>query len=105
MFEKHFNGINFDTGSKWWGANLKNEAMELDVVAESLDKKYLLIGECKWSKISDTASLISELEQKASLFPLVKDKKIILAVYSKESSETDVSSNIFLPSDISDCLK
>ena len=79
--------------------------MEFDVVAESVDKKYLLIGECKWSKISDTAALFRRLKQKASLFPLAKDKRIILALYVKETSEAEVSSNVFFPSDVSDCLK
>lgn len=102
---KPINGINFDIAKRWWGTNLKNEPMELDVVAESVDKKYLLIGECKWSKVSDTTALSRGLEQKASLFPLAKGKKIILALYVKETSETGISSNVFLPSDILNCLK
>ncbi|MFH0756171.1 MAG: ATP-binding protein [Bacteroidota bacterium] len=102
---KPINGICFDNAYKWRGANLKNEAMELDVVAESVDKKYLLIGECKWSKISDSAALIRRLEQKASVFPLAKDKRIILALYVKATSETNVPSNVFFPPDVLDCLK
>jgi uncharacterized protein len=27
----------------------KPEQVEFDVMAESLDKKYLLVGECKWT--------------------------------------------------------
>ena len=38
---------------RWWGSVLnedkKPEQVEFDVMAESLDKKYLLVGECKWT--------------------------------------------------------
>ncbi|MCX6326272.1 MAG: ATP-binding protein [Bacteroidia bacterium] len=102
---KPANGIYFDIAYRWWGTNLKNELMELDVVAESTDKKYLLIGECKWSKITNTTSLIKKLEQKVNLFPLAKGKKVITVLYLKETSERGVPSNVFLPSDVLDRLK
>ncbi len=102
---KPINGISFDIAYRWWGANLKKEPMELDVVAESTDRKYLLIGECKWSKESNTQVLIRELEEKARLFPLAREKKVIIVLYIKETIETDIPSNIFLPKDILDCLK
>jgi AAA+ ATPase superfamily predicted ATPase len=100
---KAINGIEFDIAHRWWGTNLENEPMELDVVAESTDKKYLLVGECKWSNITDTASLLKKLEQKAKLFPLAKGKKVITVLYVMETSET--SSNIFLPSDVLERLQ
>lgn len=97
------NGIDFDVAYRWWGTNLKNEPMELDVVAESTDKKYLLVGECKWSKISDTKSLLKKLDQKAVLLPLAKGKKVITVLYVKETSEA--TSNVFLPLDVLKRLK
>ena len=97
------NNIDFDVAHRWWGTNLNNEPMELDVVAESTDKKYLLIGECKWSKITDTASLMSKLEQKAKLLPVAKGKKLITILYIKET--TDISSNVFLPKDVLELVK
>jgi hypothetical protein len=100
---KAINGIEFDIAHRWWGTNLENEPMELDVVAESTDKKYLLVGECKWSNITGTASLLKKLEQKANLFPLAKGKKVITVLYVMETSET--SSNIFLPLDVLERLQ
>ena len=97
------NGIDFDIAHRWRGTNLKNEPMELDVVAESTDKKYLLVGECKWSKITDAASLMKKLEQKAALLPLAKGKKVITVLYVKETSE--VTSNVFVPFDVLERLK
>jgi AAA+ ATPase superfamily predicted ATPase len=102
---KPINGIDFDIAYRWWGSNLKNEPMELDVVAESTDKKYLLVGECKWSKIADPTALIKNIEQKANLFLLAKGKKVIAVLYLKDTSENGVSTNVFLPSDVLDRLK
>ncbi len=100
---KPLNGIDFDIAQRWWGTNLKNEPMELDVVAESTDKKYLLVGECKWSKINDTSSLLKNLEQKAALLPLAKGKKVLAILYVKETSITN--ENVFLPFDVLERLK
>ena len=100
---KAINGIEFDVAQRWWGTNLEGKPMELDVVAESTDKKYLLVGECKWSNISGTTSLMKKLEERASLLPFSKGKKIISVLYVMETSET--TANVFLPSDVLDRLK
>lgn len=102
---KPINGLNFDVAFRWWGTNTKSEPMELDVVAESTDKRYLLIGECKWSKIKDPSALIQNLEQKASLFPLAKGREVIVVLYLKEVSANGAFPNVFLPSDVMDRLK
>jgi len=100
---KAINGIDFDIAKRWWGTNLENKPMELDVVAESIDKKYLLVGECKWSRITNTKSLMDKLKQKAALLPLAKGKIIIIVLYVKEA--TEASSNVFLPIDVLERLK
>ncbi len=98
-------GINFDAARRWWGTNLDKLPMELDVVAESTDKKYLLIGECKWSEITDAKTLIMKLKHKARLIPFSKDKKIIVILYVKKTPEEMDSPNIFLPADVLNRLK
>jgi hypothetical protein len=102
---KPINGINFDIAYRWWGANTNNEPMELDVVAESTDKRYLLIGECKWSTIKDPSALFQNLEQKISLFPLAKGKEVIAVLYLKGLSANGTFTNVLLPSDVLDRLK
>lgn len=102
---KPINGINFNIARRWWGSNLNKKPMEIDVVAESIDKKYLLIGECKWSRIINPTSIVRNLEQKADLLPFAKGKKIVIVLYLKETSEKAISSNIFLPYDVLDRLK
>jgi hypothetical protein len=91
--------IDFDVAYRWWGLNINNRPMEIDVVAESLDKKYLLIGECKWSEIDDTDELLHTLKQKASLLPFAQHKKVIPILFVKETHKGS-NENIVLPSDV-----
>lgn len=99
------NNIEFDIASKWWGSDLKNQPVEFDVVAESTDKKHILIGECKWSRIGNPDSILKDLGQKASQFPLAKSKNIITALFIKETSENELPVNVFLPEDVLNRLK
>lgn len=46
--------------------------VELDVVAESIDKKHILVGECKWTHDEDADRLMDVLEQKAKYLPFIE---------------------------------
>jgi len=46
-------------------------------MAESTDKKYLLIGKCKWIEGEYAGRLFKELKEKTCHLSLAKDKKII----------------------------
>lgn len=98
------NGINFDLARRWWGANLNNKPMELDIVAESVDKEYVLIGECKWTNANNPSVLMEQLKEKANLFPFAKNKKTILALFLKNNNDVD-DSLILTASDIINRLK
>ena len=45
------NGAVYGKAKRWWGSVLnedkKPEQVEFDIMAESQDKKYLLVGKCK----------------------------------------------------------
>ena len=66
------NGIAFGKAKRWWGPvlNEKKEAeqIEIDVMAESLDKKYLLVGECKWTNDKVDIAILNTLIDKCSQF-------------------------------------
>jgi hypothetical protein len=79
--------------------------MEIDVVAESIDKKFLLVGECKWSKIDNTDKLLEELTRKAGLLPFAQNKKIIAVVFVRESGGKQNKDSVILPSNIMERLK
>jgi len=80
-------GIQYDMAYRWWGNNGLNTPMEIDVVAESIDKKHLLIGECKWSDISDAEALMENLNQRASLLPFIKGRKLTTILFVKSVSK------------------
>lgn len=99
-------GIYFDLPSRWWGNNTRGVPMELDLVSESADKKWLLVGECKWSHVKDSTPLFKELKQKAELLPIVKGKKILPIIFLKEISlNAKKDSRIFTPEEVLSRLK
>lgn len=63
--------------SRWWGKifteeNKEGAMVELDVVAESIDRKHILIGECKWTNKEDAQRLVNSLEAKIKYLPFIK---------------------------------
>ncbi len=60
--------------SRWWGAGLDHKPMEIDIVAESEDKKTLLVGEAKLSLAdAESARELEELKKKALLLPFASN--------------------------------
>ena len=80
-------GITYGLASRWWGNVSKTEAIELDVVAESLDGKYLLVGECKWTENENVERLYHQLYTKASKLPFAKDKELKVVLFLKNPPE------------------
>ncbi len=71
-------GIEWGMASRWWGSVPKKnedgkviggEDIELDVVAESEDRKSLLVGECKWNAPDYAERLIRTLHAKVAAIP------------------------------------
>ena len=60
--------------SRWWGSGLDRRQMEVDVVAESIDGRTLLVGEAKLSLTEKEASReLTDLEVKARMLPFAGD--------------------------------
>lgn len=79
-------GVKFQPASRWWGSPEKGVELEIDIVAESLDGAYLLVGECKWSeKRSNPDRLKDELLQKVAYLPFAKGKTVVPALFLKHS--------------------
>ena len=100
-------GVAYNVASRWWGKIFPPEdkdgkMVELDVVAESIDKKHILIGECKWTHDEDADRLMAVLEQKAKYLPFVKKgQEVHLVLFLKESPvHGGECMNMFLPSDV-----
>lgn len=97
------NGVLYGKARRWWGRVIneynKPEQVEFDVVAESLDKKNLIVGECKWTTIEDGNSLTNSLLRKAKLLPFSKGHKIVPILFLKNAPKNDLG-NVLLPEDI-----
>ena len=96
-------GVIYGKAKRWWGSVLnddkKPEQVEFDVVAESLDKQYLLVGECKWTTGESGKQLTAELLRKANLLPFAKNYTIVPMLFLKSASDDDAG-NALLPEDI-----
>ena len=97
------NGVVYGKAKRWWGSVLneakKAEQVEFDVVAESIDKKYLLVGECKWTTQENGKQLTAELLRKAKLLPFANDYTIVPMLFLKSVPKDDIG-NALLPEHI-----
>ena len=97
------NGIVYGKAKRWWGSVLnegkKPEQVEFDVMAESLDKKYLLVGECKWTNQENGKQLTTELLRKANLLPFANNYTIVPMLFLKNTPKDDAG-NSMLPEDV-----
>ena len=99
-------GSRWKEASRWWGT-VKDDngviSMELDVLAESDDKRKLLVGECKWTSSEPAKILLDKLISKGSKLPFAKDKEIvpILFLKNKPTDCADIDKDsIIYPEDV-----
>lgn len=101
-----FNNQYFGIAKRWWGNSTDHTPIEIDIVAESVDKSTLLFGEVKWSNSIDFVSVANELQTKVEKLPFTKNKKIIYALFSKIHSGKSINETIVLtPTDVIAALK
>ena len=94
-------GVTYGIASRWWGGVSKTESIELDVIAESLDKKNLLIGECKWTSAEDALRLEVALKAKAEKLPFFhKYHSVKYVLFLREQPTVTPSCQVFLPEDV-----
>ncbi len=100
-------GVAYNVASRWWGKifppeEKEGKMVELDVVAESIDRKHILIGECKWTHDEDADRLMDVLAQKAKYLPFVKrGQEVHLVLFLKEHpAHGSKDIRMFLPSDV-----
>ena len=82
----------------------KPEQVEFDVMAESLDKKYLLVGECKWTTRENGKQLTAELLRKANMLPFAKNYTIVPILFLKNAPKDDVG-NAILPENVVELMR
>lgn len=101
-------GIVYGKAKRWWGtafnADKKLEQIEFDIMAESLDRKYLLVGECKWTNQENGKQLTAEILRKANLLPFAQNYTIVPMLFLKNTPKDDVR-NTMLPENVVGLMK
>lgn len=91
-------GVRWNPASRWWGRDAGGTPLEIDVVAESSDRRHLLLGEAKWSDRADPAALLAELRRKAQRIPFRHGRKVHFALWLKRGAGSRVDgASIFTP--------
>ena len=81
-------GTLWQPGQRWWGSGRDRRIMEIDVIAESLDGRRLLVGEVKWQEQLSIDETYFHLRQKIANLPLRKTyERIEPAIWSKRAIE------------------
>lgn len=100
-------GVTYGLCRRWWGKILvKDESgkseirdVELDAVAESLDHKTILIGECKWTTGENGRLLTNGIRNIVPYLPFTTGKNVVIKLFTKVCPEED-QGNSLLPSDV-----
>ena len=82
-------GEPYSVASSWWQSG-KNQT-EIDIVAVSLDRKSILVGECKWSdrkKRFNLDAIARNLRNKAEQIPAAKGKRIFTTCWLGGQAQT-----------------
>ncbi|MDT8402872.1 MAG: ATP-binding protein [Bacteroidales bacterium] len=83
----HINELTFKPAARWWGTGLDKKQLEVDILAESMDKSTLLIGEAKWSDKLNPGKIYNELKLKSRNLPFVHHHKILPVLFLKHRPE------------------
>lgn len=93
-------GVQWGPAARWWGPDAHGSPMEIDLVAESVDRRSLLFGEVKWSDRAEVSRTRYELESKARRFPLLEGREAHFSLWVKNRHTRDAGSAVFTPVDV-----
>jgi AAA+ ATPase superfamily predicted ATPase len=83
-------GQRWKPAARWWGAGLDGKPLELDVVAESVDGRSVLVGEVKWGQhAKNSRGLHGQLLEKARRCPALQGRKIFTTCWLGGGGTTD----------------
>ena len=99
-------GQEWNTASRWWGQDENRRPVELDVVAESLDRGSLLLGEAKWGcKPEELARETARLEALSRQLPFAQGRKVVTALWTDTREMTSPALTVITPADVLNALK
>ena len=92
--------------SRWWGTGKDGRPLEIDVVAETLDRKAILIGEAKWTAgRADVARLSADLARRIANAPFIHGRTVVPALWLKRRSATESGMALIYPDQVLSVLK
>jgi len=99
-------GQQWDTASRWWGQDENHRPVELDVVAESLDRGSLLLGEVKWGcKPAELAREAARLKALSRHLPFVRGRKVVIALWTDIAGKPSSALTVITPNDVLEALR
>jgi AAA+ ATPase superfamily predicted ATPase len=91
-------GRDWGPASRWWGRGNDGQPLELDVVAESLDRKALLIGEAKWIKGRvNVERLAASLNARIDRLPFVRGRAVVPVLWLRKPVAKSVGPTVIPP--------
>lgn len=96
-------GKKYMPASRWWG-NLSGQNTEIDIMADSIDKTTVLIGEVKWSEKENPHEVRDHMQRNIHHMPVLKGKKIQWVCFTKNKKVLE-SDWIFDASDVINALR
>jgi DNA-binding transcriptional ArsR family regulator len=99
-------GIGWGPAASWWGPGRDRTPLEVDVVAESLDARHLLVGEASWADRVDWARELATLERKARNLPFAGGRQLRLALWARSAPRgVGPKSGCFTPREVLRALR
>lgn len=84
-------------GYRYWGKPDKKTDIEIDVIAESIDKKSLLIGEVKWSSNVNLYEIEKSIDKKLEVLGIAKHyNKVVKAIFVSDKSKVVPLNSVYL---------
>lgn len=100
------NGKTFKPAQRWWGNGTDKKPMEIDILAESVDKSCILFGEVKWANRISVTKTINELKTKIKKVPFIKNQEVLPVLFLKQKPQEYPKDVVILtPADIIAALK
>jgi AAA+ ATPase superfamily predicted ATPase len=99
-------GKEWNAAARWWGHDVDGRQVELDVVAESMDREALLFGEAKWgSPHVDAGRELAKLQAIVDKLPFIRGRKVVFALWSSHSVRPAQGIERLSPEDVLKSLK
>lgn len=79
-------GARWGAAARWWRPGLRGEPLEFNVVALSLDRKSVPVGEAKWTESDAKAeNVIRRPRARVAEAPIVKGRRVLLCAWLKRT--------------------